>query len=389
MDNLQMPRPSLISIDTSIFGKIAKDYFSRDAKRKQCASQVIDRINDSGYCPFFSFPHIQEILQHNNRGIVSNRWLLIKQFKTVAWLSSYGHENILGSPIDCHKLEVKLFSESGVPHADYLRESIWKRLVKYCSGKDFVEKFQNIYMQLRELGEVDVNRNKEVESLSHIQDSRVNALRLKELSNYKLRSVQDLKNYLQSTHCVRKAALMERGDKSLKEIGKVAQGFTSLVAQLAAPLFSSENSNLYEAFVLNSGVRLDQVTPNTKVGELGYLSVFNRQSEIVVESLMLPPETVQKLTPEESVIWTIWRFLDEAMKNEKRAHGSNVIDRDLSVLAICVDLFTVDKRVKEYLRQLSLKNPEVSKSFGTIVKLSDYSQLLESLSRKDSPGCLK
>jgi hypothetical protein len=140
-------------------------------------------------------------------------------------------------------------------------------------------------------------------------------------------------------------------------------------------LYSDTNANLYESFVLNSGVRLDQVSPNTLVEEFGYISVYNKRIRIITESLGLPAEIEFKLIPQNSGVWLIWRYLDEAMKSEEKAHGSNVIDRDMSVLALVVDIFTVDRRVKEYFRQLSKKNPLLGGSFSRVDKLSNYTEL--------------
>lgn len=365
----------LISIDTSIFGVLAKDYFSSDLIKRQRAKLTVDYINHSGFIPFFTFHHIQEIIQHKNRGVVFNRWSLIKKFHTVAWLSCYEDSNILGSVIDIHKLEVKSCIDFGFVDLAHLRAIIREQLIKYCVGEWFVDNFERVYMQLRDIGAIDLNRNKEIESLSHIQDKRINSLKLSELNKSKLRPKHELIDFLQRHQKKMEAGLLSQGDKLLRDAKQSSQYFTGSVVEHASPLYLSNNENLYKAFVQNSGVRLDQVTPNTKVGELGYLSIYNKRLQIILESLNLPADLAYNLRPEDSSIWNIWRFLDEAMKNEKRAHGSNVIDRDMSILALCVDVFTVDKRVKEYLRQFSIKKPELCKSFGAVVKLSTYSDL--------------
>lgn len=372
-----MISPNLISIDTSIFGALAKDYFSGKTEKRKSAKETIDFINQSGLVPFFSFHHIQEILQHKNRGVVFNRWSLIKRFHCVAWLSSFDNSEILGSSIDFHKCEVELALNKKLLCSATLREFIVGKLVNFCAGEDFVEKFEDVYMQLREFGLIDANRNREIESLTHIQDPKIDSIKLSELHKSKLRPIQEMISFLGVAQNNTELKLRACGDESLHSPEQSAATFTKSVFEHGANLYVSERNNLYEAFIVNAGVRTDQVTPNTRVGELGYLSIYNKRLELILESLGISDDQARNLKPENSYSWIIWRFLYEAMKTEKRAHGSNVIDRDMATLAFVVDVFTVDKRVKEYFRQLSMKKPEVFMAFGSIIKLSSYSDLLK------------
>lgn len=367
--------PKFISLDTSIFGEMAKDYFSKDVLKAKKAKDVVSKINESGFIPFFTFHHIQELIQYENTGIVRKRWSLIGKFHTVAWMCSYDDETVLGSVVDINKLEVISNIESEDFEIGRLRSIVRKRLVQYCSGSEFIARFESAYMGIRKLGFIDLNRNKELESLSHIQDKKINSMRLLELLNSKLRSKDELIKHLIHLEKNTVSGLQLRGDKNLANANQSARYFVQEVMKHASSLYSDSNANLYESFVHSAGVRLDQVSPNTSVGEFGYISIYNKKTQIILESLGLPSEIELKLAPQKSGVWLIWRYLDEAMKNEEKAHGSNIIDRDLSVLALVVDIFTVDRRVKEYFRQLSKKNPLLGDSFSRIDKLSTYVDL--------------
>lgn len=133
--------------------------------------------------------------------------------------------------------------------------------------------------------------------------------------------------------------------------------------------------SLYEAFIKLFGVRLDQVTPNATFGQLGYISIYNKKVWQIVESLGFPKERELELTMEKQASWIIWEHLDRVMRREKRAHGSNLQDKHMGVLALFVDVFTADKRVHEYFKQLSRKKPDVFACLGGIAKLSSYSDL--------------
>ncbi|MFW1480374.1 hypothetical protein ACEWA0_23325, partial [Vibrio parahaemolyticus] len=103
-----MSKSKLISIDTSIFGDIAKDYFSDNEVLRSQARKTVDHLVLNGYIPFVTYHHILEILQHEDTGTVLNRWSLFQQFPYVAWLSSYDPNAGLGSILDIHKIEVLL-----------------------------------------------------------------------------------------------------------------------------------------------------------------------------------------------------------------------------------------------------------------------------------------
>lgn len=166
-----------------------------------------------------------------------------------------------------------------------------------------------------------------------------------------------------------------KGDIKLENSSHAAKEFIKSVINQVQPLYSSTSTSLYESFVLNAGVRMDQVTPKTTVGELGYLAIYNSKMRQILESLGFPESKANNLSPYDSTTWTIWEYLDKSMKYETRAHGSNMIDKEMSVLALYVDIFTVDKRIKEYFRQLKNRNSVLSQNFGNILKLANYSDL--------------
>ena len=370
-----MISPRLISIDTSIFGKLAKDFYSRNREKSDRAKETVKYLNESGLTPFITFHHIQEILQHENKGVVFERWSLISKFPTVAWLCSFEDSRVLGSIYDIHQLEVEHLLESPDPYFNVLRNKFKENLIQYCSGESFVEKFEQVYSEACQLGYMGVKRSKEIESISHLQDKKANDTKLSELNNSVLRSPEEVMRYMSEYEKELVNNLESRGDVKLEDSSKVAREFVEGVVSDAQPLYSSTSASLYESFVRNAGVRMDQVTPNTTVGELGYLAVYNSKMRQILKSLNVPESKAKDIFPNDSTTWVIWKYLDNFMKYEKRAHGSNMIDKHMSVLALYVDIFIVDKRVKECFRQLKNRNTVLSQGFGNIIKMASYSEL--------------
>lgn len=367
--------PKLISIDTSIFGDMAKDCFSRNKNRSDKACHVISYLNEEGYIPFLSFHHVQEILQHQDANVVFERWSLIKKFPAVAWLGGFNGENILGSLFDIHQLEIKLLLENQKNGLNWLIEEVRGKHIKYMSGEDFVTQFESLYCELRAIGGIDVQRSKQIESLSHVRNKQVDNSRLSDLFKSRLKKPSDVKEFMIRLQVQIAQSLELNGDGKLLDPQNVAMNFVQDVLKEGQQLYLTDLP-LYEAFIQNCGIRLDQVTPKTTVGQLGYIGIYNKKVRQILESLGVPDEREVDLSPKMQASWVIWEHLDKAMRKEKQAHGSNMQDKYMGVLALFVDIFTVDRRVHEYFIQLSRKEPVLSSHLGRIIKLGSYSELL-------------
>ncbi|MEZ0149291.1 MAG: hypothetical protein AB9Q19_08205 [Candidatus Reddybacter sp.] len=365
----------LLSIDTSIFGGLVKDYYSKNKLKSDSAKSVVSFLIENGFIPFITIHHIQEILQHKNKDVVFYRWSLIGKFPVISWMCGFDDSSVLGSIYDIHQLEVEHLLAEPSSEFDVLRKKFRDRLVKYSTGESFVEKFKYIYSEIFEMGCMDSKVSKEIESLSHLQDKKVNATKLSNLNKLRLKTPSKFMEYMGGYEKKLEFGLKSRGDAKLVHHHSVAKEFVGRVISEVKPLYLGSSTSVYESFVLNAGVRMDQVTPNTTVGELGYLSIYNSKTRQILRSLGLPESKAEDMPHSDSTTWVIWEHLDKCMKYEKRAHGSNMIDKEMSVLALYVDIFTVDKRVEEYFRQLKSRSSVLRENFGNIIKLANYSGL--------------
>jgi transposase len=367
--------PKLISIDTSIFGKIAKDYYCNDKRRSEEATRLVEYVIEKGFIPFLSFHHIQEILQHENDTEVFNRWSLIKHFPMIAWFCSHDNREILGSIFDIHLTEVKHLVNRKKQGLKSLLSDVKDDLIKYSSGEDFINQFEFVYCQLRDLGLVDNQRSKAIESLSHIRDKNIDKIKLSELNSSKLKSPSEVKDFFNGYAKRIEISLIEKGDQKLSNHTLVAQQFVEEVKSEGESFYKNDGSSLLEKFVSINGVKLRQINPKTTVGDLGYLAIYNSKMRLIAKSLKLGINEVEDLSQDSITSWVIWREIDKMIKNEPYAHGSNIVDKHMLILALYIDVFIVDKRINEYFRQLKGKMPILSKCFNNIVKLSHHSEL--------------
>lgn len=377
-----MSKSKLISIDTSIFGDIAKDFFSENELLHLKARDTVNHLVINGFIPFITFHHILEILQHDDTDTVLNRWSLFREFPFIAWLRSCDEDAGLGSIVDIHKIEVSLTVDGLGGDVDLLAKTVKDTLVCYTKGDAFVELFQEVYMQIRELGVLNQQRSKEIESISHASDKDIDKIKLSTLFDYQLRSPSDMVTSLKCFERNLCESLQKSGDSKLANPEAVAANFTAKVLHGSIDLFRKDIS-LYEAYILSSGVRIEQVSPNTTIGQLGRLSVYNKQLKDILNAMCIPAHFETKVPYKTQITWAIWEHFDAAMKFEKFAHGSNMQDKHMCVFALFTDIFTVDKRVCEYFRQLTRKNKTLNVALGSVVKLSHYTNL-ESLNEERS-----
>ena len=122
--------PKIIAIDTYVYGKVAKDFYSRNSDCHKRALSFIDFITTNGLIPFFSLHHLEEILQHENDMIVQNRLSCIRKFPAVAWLKSVNNSGLVGSILDIHGMELKRIIETPAIKIPDLISEVRKELIQ-------------------------------------------------------------------------------------------------------------------------------------------------------------------------------------------------------------------------------------------------------------------
>src|SRR3989304_5481468 len=148
-------------------GKVSKDFYSRDSGRYKRALSFIDFITNNGLIPFFSLHHLEEILQHENDMIVQDRLSFIRKFPAVAWLKSVNNSGIVGSILDIQGMELKRIIETPDIKIPDLISEVWKELIQYSSGEEFLDRFEDLLWQLREFYPFETQSKKTTASISY------------------------------------------------------------------------------------------------------------------------------------------------------------------------------------------------------------------------------
>jgi len=227
----------IISIDTYIFGDLAKDYYCNDKRRKNQAVGFIDYFIQKGYIPFFSFHHLEEILQYENDREIFNRWSLIKKFPMVAWFCGCNDKEILGSIFDIQSTEVKYLASREIKGFKDVVSSVRDELIRYSSGEEFVSQFEDVYFRLRDLGMVDTQRSKAIESISHARDKKIDKIKLSTLNTSALKSKSEVNDFLNIYVSSIEESILKIGDKKLVEHRYVAERFVDEVRNRSDSFF--------------------------------------------------------------------------------------------------------------------------------------------------------
>lgn len=368
-------KPKLIAIDNSILGKVSKDFYSENLENQTKALDFFDNIKLQGLVPLFCFHHIAEILQHENENIVSAKLSLIANFPQVAWVKSISQNLSIGSIIDIQGAEIQKAISSPSISLSELVETVRNELISYSTGSDFIEMIGPECYVIREMNLIDIQRGKAVDSISHVRDPNIDKVKLSVLKKSRLKTNDEvlgsfgvLKNkYLSELH--------ERGDRKLEGHDGIVSNFLHNVWEFGEKLHKQRSNSLYINFLNTLGIDEKYVNENWTVGELGYFAIFKEKLKVISRSFSLNEEDVLKYPLSTFPSWHIWVELDKRIRKEKYAHGSNIIDKYLGAFSLYADILVVDKRIKEYFKQIIRREDKFSVLRGKIIKSSDYSKM--------------
>lgn len=367
--------PKLIAIDTSILGKVAKDCNNQTQSRRRKALKFLSTITYRGLIPFFCMHHFQEILQHDNDSVAYNRLSLIKRFPQVAWVKPSSTEGLVGSIIDVQGTEIsKILNDPGISIETLIAE-IRQELISYSSGESFINSIEKELIALRKLNVFSTNKSKAISSISHIRNSNIDNLKLSELHRSQLKSPREVNKSMELLRETLKQELKKRGDRKLENQGETIDQFLKLVIKNGLKMYKPNLDSLYKKFINSSGIEEHEVDENWTFGELGYYAIFREKINVISRSYNFDIKKALKIPQSAIPSWFIWVELDKKTMEEKFAAGSSIIDKYLASLAFYADILIVDKRVKEYFKQITQKYKKFSFIDNHIIKLSKYEDL--------------
>lgn len=366
-----LARPRFIALDSSHLGKLARDYFSRDVKKRVRARNFQTNMGDIGCVLFACWHHITELLRHRDPKVVTDRLQYLKTVPLMGRVRGFSNDGMPGSIIDIHCHEISAALQSHDPNAVAVRDQVAAHLIGFGSGEDVVRPFLDTWRILQpELWRQEA-REREVVAISRSKAVDFSHTKMSEWLTGGLRSPEDAAKRLRHFAQLLGQDIKTRGDKRIPSPADTARRFFDQVTADASKIFSAEGSPALQ--ILNAvGIERGDITDCTTLGEVSDLAAFRHKLRLINQKLQMPWDRIRQLSEGALPSFVILDSLRRYGQDQPERKGSELTDGYLSVLSAYVDLTFVDKRVLENFKRARQHSTEFSRLVRRVEKTANY-----------------
>lgn len=368
-------RTSFVSLDSSTLGNLARDY-----ETDEDAKSIFELFKTGSIVPFLTWHHLAELSHHQNDDVFEKRWNFLRNLPLVCFQKTKYSESPVGSIIELRSAEIDFLLEN----ANFdLANAIAAIRPNVCNGVEtgtefFKRNYDFWHFYRRNFSEENMQRSARIASITHFPTVDFS----KPLyDGGKLRTPEEARAYFSRLASTLGGKLSTRGDKRLNDPMGVA-------AELMRETFETATPSLWEAedplqhILQIYGIDKSRLPKKPTIGDAAYEGVFVGQMGIVADSMKIPRDLVLAAASQWSMpSWKIWRFLDEHVRQDSRARGSNLTDKQLSCWGIYLDGIEVDKRMREYIRQGTANNSIIDALSQRLIRGGTYRKLLQELEK--------
>lgn len=371
-----------MALDSSMINDIARDYFHEDIDKNKKAKDIINSFYNRGGILVITWHHIEELLAHKNYNIVQRSIEFLRTLPIVASIKN-DNEDFLGSIMN---IEVKELTNILNNENDNLKTIIQKTkedLFNFSSGENFLELFLLIQPILRERVLSEVNKKKEIVSISRAQSLRIGNPKLADLKTGKINSPEKANFILEYMEKQLASEIKVKGDKKIESADTSAKEFLSSIGNDMAKFMNSPSPSFEELFLKSQNITNKEFENLKNMEEYDLLVIFKgRIKGISKKFSFVNKKKVLEIEEKNCPTWLLWKELYKCRIKAERVSGSDINDAFLSGLCMYVDLTIVDRRTHEYLSQIKRKNEMLKPLIGRFEKLSKYSHILDYLPKE-------
>lgn len=373
--------PKFVALDTSTLNCLARDLFEGDSKACATAHNFLSAIFSRGWLPVVTFEILLEMTQHGNDETVARRFHLFEHFKELAYVESCRNPGTLGSVLDILAREVMTVLVFGAHDPSRVADAARTDMFTVTTGKAFQQHFGDCLEVMRDGARLIHTETKALSSLSHIDILGVGDVPLSSL-----RFTGSVSPGTMAAHIVdvRNDVTRQLEAKGVADMdfGTFVDEFVAQVARSLRQGSGKDSSGPVAVFVqsLLNHFHIDPVLlrPDMTIRELSDLGAFNHKLEVVSDVLGLSHAvTAVNIPPESCPSHLVDRGLCRIRRSAPRACAGDIIDAHLAAMTCYCDLTVVDKRTKEYIRQLLKGQTAPKPPVRRVEKLSRYADLLE------------
>ena len=330
---------------------------------------------DSACLPLISWHQFEELLTHRDAHLVDARVRFLRSLPLVAWIAPSRPDAGPGSVLDIFSAEVKAALAEPTCDPTRVRDRAKEGLIRVGAGSDAIPDIFLDWRVLREVFQDRAARAREIVAISRSTFVDMGRVRIADLMRQPLREPADTHAQLARLRTTLATDIVERGDRRIPDPGAVAIEFVSGL-DLDRDALTADGRHPAVNILLSQGLELDDIGPETTVGQAGTLSIFLTRLRQVSELEGLTFLQVKKVvTMDRLPVTLIENGMRDNAQDVAERKGSDLNDVNLLCLSPYADLTFVDKRTLENLLRARRKCPSLSTFTGNVRKASNLHQI--------------
>jgi hypothetical protein len=368
-------------MDTSTLNGLARDLSSSAAELT--GKRFVNELSVRGYVPVISFENILELLRHKNGRTVNDRIAMFAVFPQVAHVDALQRPGEPGTIVDILAREVKAYLSDKASDVATIARSVRSSLFGFCDGRKIEKWLNEKREEYRPLAQGSHQREKLLSSVSHVALTGTDKVKVGSIPPNSRVDQATIERYLRRLQSEMEANLREHGveglDKAYSDdfaaqfVADQGASFSRIAGPDGAPAFA----RFRDEWLRERRIDPIQVSDRMTIYDLAEMSAFSRKLKLVSHVLGLAePVTVRDIPMDKCPSEIVQTGVERCRRSAPRAQGGDLIDSYRATLACYCDITIVDKRTKEYIRQLRTQNNLAKALIRKVVCLSTYTDFL-------------
>ncbi len=373
-----MLTPRLVCLDSSTWGNLARDW-----KVNADANRLLGLLNSGSVVPYFTWHHVEEIIQHADDDVYESRVSLIRDIRFVSYPMLPTQIGNIGSLMELRNFEIMALLQNPTRSTEKLVDVIRPEITNgFCTGKELCAANRPWwdYYRTHFAAEIQI-RKAQIASIAQFpMNDQKQSLR-DASKKVRLRSESDSKKQFSVMTQMLAERLGRDGDRRLGDPAQVSAEFMRKTYDESLRIFGMDGDHFERMLRLNN-IERSRLPKNARMEDVGYEGIFRKHLELHETYLSLPPGQLHNQIRQDMVpSWITWREVDRAMKHFPKAAASNLNDRSIVSFALYVDSLECDKRIKDSVEQAARRHPLLAQIEKKLLNRKNYADLVTQLAR--------
>jgi hypothetical protein len=369
-------QPKAVCLDTATWGNLG-----RDSTENRDAQAALKRLQDGRIVPFLTWHHIAELLHHEDDDTVRRRISLLKTLPFVGFLRQPEPHAYVGSILDLRDAEIDcLLSNPALPHLEVINRARPHITNGFESGSQFCSDNEDWWWFYRKHLVPDVlRRQAEISALTHFPNADLSEQVLDTPRQYYIRPIEEAQATFARMAKQLSSRLTRDVKKPLANPDRLATELMREAYEEGLAVYDSSGAGIDSLFKVYD-VERSRIPRRATVGDIGEEAVFIKQLSIHERRRDLPANSLRQIIRKEMLpSWLVWRDMDRAIKELRKAESGNLNDKLIVPFGLYIDGIQVDKRMRHYVDQNARKSELLAIIKDRLIRGSSYVDLARDL----------